>query len=466
MSERLCNTLHNSMEDVINKELETVFEFSYDPMYVIDGNGIVLRVNPACSRFYGFPQEQMLGKNIEELEDLNVLSPDAARRALRTGMRISMTEVFQFKREILVTATPVMNEENKIVRVVCNLRDMTELMTLKLKIEEAEKMKHEYETKLQEVIHVSGSSIVLRSSSIRSSFDMGLRVAKFDSTVLILGESGVGKNILARYIHENCSRAHGPYIEVNCGAISETLLESELFGYEPGAFTGAKKEGRKGLIENADKGTIFLDEIGELPKILQVKLLHFLQGKYITRVGSSKPIHVNARVIAATNKNLEEMIHIGTFREDLYYRLNVIPIKLPPLRNRKEDILSLIKHFLQLNQKQYGIEKTLAPDALDKLVKYSWPGNVRELQNIIERIVITSANETITVLDLPEYIQKVSSLLSTNENTLTEYVEEVEAEKIFTAYKKYMSTYKAAKALGMSQSTFSRKLRRYKEKNC
>ncbi len=441
-------------ESIDSRMFETIFEDSHDPIYVIDSHGEIIKVNHACSRFCGYPKNEIVGKNLHGLEGTNFLYSNTVREALKSGKRVSNWEKTDSHRDMMITAIPVFGDGNRVERIICTIKDITELSKLKMKIKEVNTTIKQYETRMNTAIAKNDQPIILRSKEIKKAFDIGKKVANVNSTVFILGESGVGKNVLARMIHEHSLRKRGPYIEINCGAISETLLESELFGYEGGAFTGAKKEGKKGHIEMAHSGTIFLDEIGEMTNALQVKLLHFLQSKTITKVGSSTPLKVDVRVIAATNQNIEQMVQKGSFRKDLFYRLNVIPIKLPPLRERKADILPLVIHFLNVYKHQYNLEKELMPEVIDKLLHYSWPGNVRELQNVVERLVVLSENSNIHIDDLPEELLK-------DEKSL--YVEEdLEAHKIITFYNRYKSTYKAAEALGMSQSTFFRKLRRYK----
>jgi transcriptional regulator with PAS, ATPase and Fis domain len=296
---------------------------------------------------------------------------------------------------------------------------------------------------------------------------LALRVADVDATVLISGESGTGKEIIANTIHLSSKRAASPMVKVNCGAIPENLLESELFGYSPGAFTGASRNGKAGLFELADKGTIFLDEVGDLPLHLQVKLLHAIQDKVICRVGSIQPRKVDLRIIAATNRDLREMVDKGLFREDLFFRLNVIPIQVPPLRERKEDIIPLIKNFQQKYNKRYHLDKEISKEAIQLLVKYSWPGNVRELENLVEQLLITAAGNMITPEDLPpQFSRKPNPGVSISIKEILPLkvaIRELERQLIFSAIEHYGSTYKAAEALKVDQSTVIRKINRLKK---
>ncbi len=292
------------------------------------------------------------------------------------------------------------------------------------------------------------------------------KVAQVTSTVLILGESGVGKEVVARFIHNASLRRNAPFITINCGAIPQNLLESELFGYEAGAFTGAKRDGKPGMIEIASLGTLFLDEISDLPLDLQVKLLQVIQERRLTRVGGIQPIEVDIRIIAATNRDLAGMVEKGEFRADLFYRLNVVPIVIPPLRNRRDDVIPLIYHFLAKHNSAHGYNKTISREARESLTRYSWPGNVRELENLMERLIVTLEGEEISVEDLPAYVKGEADTGSLNVIVkgimpLREAVEEVERQIIKHAQEKHETTYDMAEALGVNQSTVVRKIKKY-----
>lgn len=290
------------------------------------------------------------------------------------------------------------------------------------------------------------------------------RVAPYDAAVLLTGESGVGKNCFADMLHEYSSRKEGPYITINCGAIPVNLLESELFGYEKGAFTNASNMGKAGLIEKADHGTLFLDEIGELPLSLQVKLLMALQEKKITRVGGTEEKQVDFRLVTATNKDLRKCVEKGEFRKDLYYRLNTVELAIPPLRNRKEDVPALINSFVSRCSKQYGKDFAISEEAVDILTKYPWPGNVRELNNIVESMLLISENDQIGKEMIPAGILRQTEIEGKSwwGKRLKEILEETEAIVIMEAYEHFKSTTKAAEALGISQASMSLKLKKYR----
>jgi transcriptional regulator with PAS, ATPase and Fis domain len=297
-----------------------------------------------------------------------------------------------------------------------------------------------------------------------------MKVSGVDSTVMLLGESGAGKGVIADLIHRNASRANEPMVKVNCGAIPETLVESELFGYEKGAFTGALKSGKPGYLELADGGILFLDEIGELPVSSQVKLLRFLEDGHVLRVGGTRPLKANVRVIAATNRSLEEMVDEGTFRLDLYYRLNIIPIRIPPLRERRDCILPLVNHYVRFFTEKFGLTKHLSftQRALDAFLHYSFPGNVRELMNICERLVVMSDKARIDAEDLPgdvlsSYTESASSnAFTTAELPLKDRLDAVEKEILHSAMRRYKTQSRAAAALGINQATVARKLKKHR----
>ena len=276
--------------------------------------------------------------------------------------------------------------------------------------------------------------------------------------------------MFARAIHNRSKRKNKPFIEINASAIPESIFEAEVFGYEAGAFTGASKDGKIGLIELADQGTLFFDEIAEIPLDLQVKLLKVLEEKKITRVGGTKSIEVDFRLIVATNRDLEKMVQEGKFRKDLYYRLNVVPLTIPPLRERKEDIYELAQYFLDTYNKKYGFEKVFHPQTLELFQKYDWPGNVRELENLVERLIVTTEGKVIHPEQLPmhNFLENMNDDASWNiemfeENglKLKEVIEEVEKKWLQRAYRQYKTTYEMAEALGISQATVVRKLKKY-----
>jgi PAS domain S-box-containing protein len=453
----------------LNMELDAIINNSYDGIWVIDGNGVILKVNKTYEAFSGIKIEEVIGRNIRDLVKEGYFSDSAALHVLRERKPCTVIHDIKTGKRAMVTAVPIFDENNDIWRIVSNVRDITEMIQLKEKLEQMELESKRYRHELEQLKQhqINNGKIIFKSPKMVKVLETVKRVAKVDSTVLILGDSGVGKGVLAEWIHQWSDRKEGPFIKINCGAIPESILESELFGYEKGAFTGALKEGKEGLIDLADQGTLFLDEIAELPLHLQSKLLQVIQEQQFYRVGGRKTVKVNTRIIAATNKNLEEMVKHKLFREDLFYRLNVVPVKIPPLRERKEDIPLLIFHFLKNYNEKYGYTKSMTADVIDYLIQYDWPGNVRELENLIERLVVTSDKDRITIYDLPrEFIQNNISFGHGRLMEWTELVEGMSYKKAVSAFekkliiealKKYGSFRNAAKKLGIHHSTLSRK---------
>jgi transcriptional regulator with PAS, ATPase and Fis domain len=351
--------------------------------------------------------------------------------------------------------------------VVVNARDITELNRLHAELEETRALNYQYSAELTHLLRHRrlSADIILRSASMQRVFETAMRVARVDSSVLITGESGVGKGLIAELIHQASARNEASLIHVNCGAIPESLLEAELFGYEKGAFTGAREEGKAGYFEMAEGGTLFLDEVGELPLSVQVKLLRFLEDNEVTRVGSTTLRRIDTRVIAATHRDLEQMVKSGNFRGDLFFRLNVVPLNIPPLRVRREDIPPLVHHFLKQFNEKCGSNKSMTVGALDCLCDYTFPGNVRELANLVERLVVLTATQQIGIEDLPAPVRVADDPAcrpaTENEWNLARVVQRVEKQMISRALKACGSQRKAARLLGIDHSTLSRKIKRY-----
>jgi PAS domain S-box-containing protein len=453
--------------DVLEMELQAILNTSNDNIVITDGNGIILRVSPSCLFIYGKEVSYLIGKSVYELEAENIFSPSVTARVLQERKEIQVMQRTITGRVVMATGVPVFNERNDIIRVISFSHDLTELERLKEEYEKLQIRMEHYQTEMEELKH---EHIVIQSKAMHRIWKLVHRVAKSDATVLLLGESGVGKNVFAHTLHQNSDRHKQPFIEVNCSAIPESLFESEMFGYEKGSFTGAQKTGKPGLIELADKGTLFLDEIGELPLSMQSKLLKVLQEKKVTRVGGIKSRTIDFRLIASTNQNLEEMVKQGTFRQDLYYRLNVIPIYVPALRERKEDIFMLSQYFLEKFNKKYRTEKYFHPSIVDHLIHYDWPGNVRELENMIERLVVTAETRVIYPDYLPfslqqnHYSTRPDQQLEKIEEpkTLKEAIEQVERQWVLRAAQQCKTTYEMADYLGISQPSVVRKMKKYR----
>ncbi|MFZ5646286.1 MAG: sigma 54-interacting transcriptional regulator [Bacillota bacterium] len=452
----------------LKDDLEAIFNSSYDEIFVIDGKGVVTKVNKISETYYGVKTDEIIGQNVLELEKKGFFKPSVTRMVFEEKRRITTAQKTRSGKELIVTANPVFNEAGEITRVVVNSRDITELTNLRQKLSDTEKLAETYRSQIMQLQKekITSDEVVACSSQMKQLLDLVEKIAQVDSTVLITGESGVGKGIIAARIHKLSRRKSGPFITINCGAIPANLLESELFGYDPGAFTGARKEGKKGLIQLGDRGTVFLDEVAELPLNLQVKLLHVIQQRTLIRVGGSKQIGVDVRFIAATNRDIKQMVKDGAFREDLFYRLNVIPLTIQPLRYRTDDIMPLVEHFLGIFNARYGISKRFSPEAREMLVKYHWPGNVREVENIVERLLVTTESSDILPAHLPDYI--VNAIESPGSRVyvldicpLEEAVWQVEKQLIQKAYERFDNTYRMAEALKINQSTVVRKMKKY-----
>ena len=452
-------------------ELDAVIECSYDGIYITDGEANTLKVNKSYEKITGLTREFMIGKNMKKLVEEGVISSSGTLLVLKYKRPTTIEQTFKTGKKVLVSSSPIFDNKGNITMVVTNVRDVTQLYELKEQLAKNEKLKKKYYSEAEAMRNqlLNSSDIIAQDKRMLDTLRMAKRVANVDTTVLLLGETGVGKEEVAKYIHKNSKRCNKHFIKINCGAIPENLIESELFGYEKGAFTGANKEGKIGLFEVADKGTIFLDEVGELPLDMQVKLLRVLQEREIKRMGGVASIKIDVRILAATNRNLEEMVEKKLFREDLYYRLNVVPLTIPPLRERKNDIVPLFEHFLAELNKKYGLNRNFSSSAVDALIQYNWPGNVRELKNIVERAVIMSSSDNILRSDLP-IKSNLNSLdieidSSDEKVNLKEIVEKLELQFINKAFEKYGNVRDAAAYLGMDASTFVRKRKRYSEKH-
>ncbi|WP_408008208.1 sigma-54 interaction domain-containing protein [Pseudalkalibacillus sp. A8] len=453
-------------------ELNAILQASKDNIVITDGKGNVLRASPNCISIYGKGSSYLIGKSVYELEAENIFSPSVTKKVLTERKEVQVMQHTPTGRTVMATGFPVCNDFGEIIRVISFSYDLTEIQCLKEDYEELRTRMERYQSEIQELRErgQSKEDMVIQSKSIQRIWQLLQRVAKSDASVVFLGESGVGKNVFARALHKGSHRKTETFIEVNCGAIPESLFESEMFGYEAGSFTGANKKGKPGLIEIADKGTLFLDEVGELPLSVQAKLLKAIQEKKVTRVGGVHSKSIDFRLIASTNQDLEEMVKQGKFRQDLFYRLNVISITIPPLRERKEDIVMLVHYYLKKFNEKYETSKYFHSTTIEELVDYEWPGNVRELQNIIERLVITTETRTIYPDSLPFHIQREHQQnmdnwyveeLEERGTSLQEALEEVEIRWLKRAVRQYKTTYEMAEYLGLNQSNVVRKLKKY-----
>ncbi len=459
--DKMSNELSN-VKSLI-KELEAIIDSSYDGIWITDGQGNVLRVNRAYERITGIKFSEVKGRNMQELVDEGYFDQSVTLLVMKEKKSITINQLAKGARRILVTGNPVFNEHRELSRVVTNVRDVTELVNLQDQLAKTKEQTLKYKTELSHLRsqHIKDGEIVYRSPSMARAFELALKIAEVDSTVLITGESGTGKDVIAKFIHRHGKGIAAPFIKINCAAIPDQLLESELFGYEGGAFSGARKEGKPGLFELANKGTLFLDEVGDMPLLVQPKLLRAIQEKEVIRVGGTKARKVSVRIIAATNRDMTAMVKAGNFRQDLYYRLMVVPIHLAPLRERKEEIPLLVKHFIDRINKQYKYAKRLSPEVVQRLIDYSWPGNVRELENVLERMMVTASDDELTLELLPEDIGR-KTFLPKSGTKLRTAVEQTEAYMLAEAYRENPSWPKVAEILGVDRATVFRKAAKYR----
>ncbi len=433
-----------------------------DGICMVDDKGIVTAINKGYTEITGLAEKDIIGEHIQTLMDKGYFNRAVSLMVMQQKKKVSsLSTINQNNKKVLITGKPFFNEQGEFTHSITVMRDLTELIHIRDKLEKAEKESEKYLNELNYLrnIHRENSNMIGENREMQKLKELIGFVAKTDTTILITGETGSGKEVVSREIHSRSNRSDMPYIKVNCSAIPETLIESELFGYEKGAFTGALNKEKLGMFELANKGTLLLDEISEMPLNLQSKLLRVLQEKEIIRVGGTKSIKLDVRIIAATNQDLQELIHKGKFREDLFYRLNVVPIKIPPLRDRKDDIPILSNAFLEKFNYKYNKEKSFDSMAVQALAQYDWPGNIRELENVVERLVVTNDERLITYDNIINIIgkNKLVTGLTYETMTLKEAVDTLEREMIEASIRKYGSTHKAAKKLGVTQPTVSRK---------
>ncbi|MDR1785553.1 MAG: sigma 54-interacting transcriptional regulator [Spirochaetaceae bacterium] len=459
--------------DSILEKLFHVLNSSFDGIYITDGEANTLFANNSYEVITGLKREEVIGKNMRELVDTKVMNVSGSLLVLESRSPVTLDQKFRTGKHAIITSTPVFDRNGKITMIITNVRDVTELYRVKQQLAQKEELSQRQMFELE----------LIRSQNTGGKYDyntndpkmfevlhMLTRIAKTDTTVLLQGETGVGKEAFASYIHQNSARSRERFITINCAAISEQLVESELFGYAPGSFTGASESGKPGLFEIADKGTVFLDEVGELPLTVQVKLLRVLHDQSMLPVGATEVRRVDVRIIAATNRDLKKMVQQQRFRQDLLYRLNTFTATIPPLRDRRSDIIPLALFILQNFNKQHHLEKTLSESACLELYNYHWPGNIREMRNVIERAVILSDGSEIYPDDLAisETVRHRSDgdeRRSSGKDpvNLKFLLEKIEGEYIKSAFDRHRSIRRAAAHLTMDPATYLRKWRKYTE---
>lgn len=453
--------------------LKRLFNLLEDEVFVTDEYGFVQLINPRGEFIMGVKEMDYLGHHVSEMIRNHVLPKSLTLNVIETGERC--TEIVELATgiRIICSAQPVYDEDGRMVQILSTSKNIDEITDKINELSRELDSSNEQIKSLQEQI-IAKEKYIFESPPMKQIQKTIMKIAPADVAVLIEGESGVGKEVIADTVYKLSRRRDKPFVKINCGMIPKDLMESELFGYEPGAFTGALKNGKTGKLEVANGGTVFFDEIGEMELPLQVKLLEFLQDHQIVRVGGTRRIPLDIRIIAATNRDLFSMVEEGTFRRDLYYRLNIMPIYVPPLRERREDIVPLLFHFLNVFNKKYGFDKHMDNNVIEKMQSYGWPGNVRELMHTVERIVVASDSDYINVIELDDLftegltahgmaITANAKVICTELMPLKEAKHELESYLVKMAYDRFGSSYKAAEYLKVNQSTVSRWLKRKEE---
>ena len=446
---------------------EFIFDNIFDLLTVSNKNGVLIKTNSAIEEQFGLKRELAIGTNVRDLEKNGILSKSVTREVLDKGTPCTLVQDTKTGHRLLVTSTPVYDQNGELYKIFNISKDVTSITTLESKLQEAEELIREYEK--QSIYTETNNKIITSNITMQHALNTVMQIAEVDSTVLIEGETGVGKDVMAKQIHDTSINKNGPFVKVNCGAIPDSLIESELFGYEKGAFTGALNQGKPGLIAAAEGGTLLLDDIGEFPLNMQVKLLDLIQTKSYYTIGSVKPMTANIRIIAATNRNLAKMVESGQFREDLYYRLNVVPLYIPPLRERRSEIPHLTHEFLKRFNEKYHKNKHFSRDAMAILTNAPWPGNIRELENLIERLVVTTPSSVISADNLPESVRKDTATVDAIEIKINKIIplkeaqQEMENAMFEKALELFPNKSVAADVLGIHRTTFSRKINKPEE---
>lgn len=442
---------------------------SSDGFLISDTKGNIVYLNNGYEEITGLMRKEILGRNLTDLLKEGLINKALSLQVIKEKKSVSAIHKYVSGKSALTTASPINNSDGEFIGVISNTRNITDLINLKNELSDTKELTIKYSEEIKRLRQqfVKDKDFIYRSKVMDETINLASRVAKYDSTVLINGESGTGKEVLAKFIHSESTRKDESFIKVNCAAIPNDLFESELFGYEQGAFTGAGKDGKPGMFELANNGTILLDEIGELPLPVQSKLLRVIQEREVFRVGGKLPVKLDVRILTATNKDLKQEVKDGSFREDLFFRLNVIPITIPPLRERREDIDELIIYFLEKLNRKYKKTVTISEKAIGALTSHSWPGNVRELENLIEYLFIMTNKDAVQIEDLPTRIlsRQIMNIAEIHEDAevpkLTYLLELYEKYIIKEAMENFTSLRKAAKALGVNPSTLCRKIKKY-----
>lgn len=446
---------------VFDKNLQRVIDALSDGVYITDGNGVTVTINKAYERMTGLSKHRLIGMHMSEVVKAGYISRSVSLEVIKELDAVTIIQTIGDDHKIFVSGTPMFDERGRIEYVVTTARDITELLKAKHKEEQLDQLLKLKELYGKSALNGDNQGTFIISRNTKACYELAKKVATSNAKVLIQGETGTGKTLLANTIHKFSKACDGPFIELNCSAMPESLLEAELFGYVPGAFTGASAKGHIGLLEAANNGTLFLDEIGDLPLSLQVKLLKVIAENRFIPVGGTDFKNVNFRLISATHHNLRQLVETKLFREDLLYRLNVVPIHLPPLRDRRDEIVPLLEHYIQYFNRVYELDCHWHQEVFEQLDRYDWPGNIRELINLTERLVVTADQPLITIEQLPAEFKLESSFIG-EKRALKSQVEALEQRLIDEAIKECGTTRAAAKLLGIDQSTLVKKQKRWR----
>ncbi len=445
---------------LIGDYFDSILDVLNDGIYISDRTGKTLKINSMYEKLTGLKKSELIGRLVTDLVKEGkydvVLNPEI----VKTGKPKTLVQITKVGRQVVLDGYPVFDRSGQVVLVVTFVRDITSLTQIKEQLAYQQELIARYNEVQCFKKPSYGTTVIAESKAMKKLLNLLGIIAVTDATMLLLGETGVGKDVLARKIHEKSSRSNQPFFKVDCASIPSNLVESELFGYEAGAFSGAHTKGKPGFVEMAHKGTLFLDEIGELPLPMQAKLLRVLQDQEIIRVGSTKIKKVDVRFVAATNRNLEAAVQEGSFRSDLFYRLQVAVLKIPPLRDRKEDIAPLVRNFLQAFNAKYRTEVVISTEAQAIFQNYSWPGNIREMENLIQSLIITNQKGTIEIRDLPNHMLP-SAISTDNSLSLNEIMANIERELLKKALDTHGSILEVAKYFKVDRTTIFRKIRRY-----
>lgn len=455
----------------IEKHIDSVLDVLSDGIYISDREGYTLKVNTMYEKLIGLKKEDLIGRKVQDLVKEGVFDVVLNPQIVKTGQPATSVQTTKKGQQLILNGYPIFDEEGKVSLVVTFVRDVTVMSQLREQIASQKKLLEQLRTNVQYINEESIQKFPMNGFKSREMAHLNRfteKIAATDATVLILGETGVGKEFFARSIHRASPRSDKTFFKVDCTTIPENLIESELFGYAAGAFSGANIKGKPGLCEMADQGTLFLDEIGELPLGMQVKLLRLLQDQELIPVGSTRVKRVDVRIIAATNRDLEKEIEQGRFRNDLYYRLRVAVLSIPPLRERREDIMPLAHYFLEKYATKYRKERHFCPEIEAIFIGHRWPGNIREMENLIESLVVTCDRPLVETADLSSCMlredhdrkRNLYETLDTCDKSLKEIVRDLEREILNRALEIHGSMAKVAELLKLDRSTIFRKLRR------